>query len=300
MRFHRRVRWIAGVSATLAVVMATTACATDDATTTGSVTPSEVSTLNVAALKVQLPDRVRTSETLTVATNAPFAPMEFYRGKDLVGFDVDLVNAIGAVLGVKIDIKQVDFAELVPEVAAGTYDMGMRGLFDTKEREKQVDMVTYFRAGTQWVRRVGTDADPYNACGKKVGAEVATTQLTMELPAKSQACEVVGEKTIDIVSYPSETAAMEGLTRGDVDAVSADSPVTLYAARESNGRLEPTGHAFDTLPYSFPVAKGSSLGPVLQKVVEHLIDTGELAAIAKEWGLERGVVKKSYINAALD
>ncbi|WP_226995775.1 ABC transporter substrate-binding protein [Gordonia phthalatica] len=288
------------MSAALAVVLATSACATDDATTTESVTPSETATLDVAALKAQLPDRVLTSGTLTVATNAPFAPMEFRRGKDLVGFDVDLVNAIGEALGIKVDIKQVDFPKLVPEVSAGTYDMGMRGLFDTKEREKQVDMVTYFRAGTQWARRVGTDADPYNACGKKVGAEVATTQLTMELPAKSQACEVVGEKKIDIVTYPSETAAMEGLMRGEVDAVSADSPVTLYASQQSKGKLEPTGHAFDTLPYSFPVAKGSSLGPVLQKVVEHFINSGKLASIAKKWGLERGVVKKSSINAAIN
>ena len=110
----------------------------------------------------------------------------------------------------------------------------------------------------------------------------------------------LGEEKIDIVSFDSERAAMEALARGEVDAVSADSPVSLYAAKESDGKLKTVDNAFDTLPYSFPVAKGSPLGPVLQQVTQHLIDTGEIKTIADRWGLESGLIETSVINAAID
>lgn len=300
MHRHQRGRRLLAAGLALGTLLGATACATETTSPPSSVEQPVVPALDVEALKAELPANVRTSGSLEVATSSPFAPMEFRRGTDLVGFDVDLVTSIGRTLGLKVKFTEVEFPELISEVAAGKHDMGMRGLFDTKERERQVDMVTYLRAGTQWARRSGTDVDPYNACGKRVGAEAATTQLTVELPAKQRACEVVGRPGIDIVSYPTETAAMESLVSGRVDAVSADSPVTLYAANESGGKLEPAGHAFDTLPYAFPVRKGSALGKVLQKVVDHLISTGQLKTIAERWGLQRGVVKKSTINAAIN
>lgn len=302
---RRRVwqRPLIAVAAAVTVVFSGAACSndsSDDGSGEESNGPSSKSTpIDVAALKERLPDDIRNSGRIVVATSAPFAPMEFLRDGKLVGFDVDLADEIAHVLGLTAEIKQVPFPSLLSTVASGDADMGARGLFDTKAREADTDMVTYLRAGTQWARRAGTPIDAYNACGKKVGAEIDTTQLLVELPAKSDACKVVGEPAIDIVTFDSETDAMEGLSRGVVDAVSADSPVTLYASGQSNGAIEAAGHAFDTLPYAFPVAKRSPLGPVLVKVVQHLIDTGEMREVAQRWGIERGVVHTSLLNAAI-
>ena len=55
--------------------------------------------------------------------------------------------------------------------------------------------------------------------------------------------------------------------------MSADSPVTLYAIKQSEGKLEQAGEVFDSAPYGWPVKKGSALAAALQKALEHLIET---------------------------
>lgn len=246
-----------------------------------------------------LPGRVGQSRVLIVATNTPYPPNEFIGpGGQLVGFDVDVVNALARNLGVRVDYRQVPFAGLLAGVADGRFDMVMRSLFDTKSREQQVDMVTYYSAGTMWAQRTGDRVDPDNACGKKVAAEAGTVQATTELPAKSQACQIAGKPPITVVSIDSEIDAETALRDGNVDAVSADSPVILYSVKRSAGRLSTAGNVFDTEPYGFPVAKGSPLGPVLREAVQRLIDSGEVAKIAQRWGTQDGLITTSTVNGA--
>ena len=57
--------------------------------------------------------------------------------------------------------------------------------------------------------------------------------------------------------------------------MSADSPVTLYAIKQSDGKLEQAGEVFDSAPYGWPVKKGSALAAALQKALEHLIESGD-------------------------
>ena len=52
------------------------------------------------------------------------------------------------------------------------------------------------------------------------------------------------------------------------------SPVTAYAIKQSNGKLEAAGEIFDAAPYGWPVAKGSPLAQSLQQALQHLIDDG--------------------------
>ena len=117
----------------------------------------------------------------------------------------------------------------------------MSSFTDTKEREQTVDFVTYFCAGILWAQRPGTRIDPNNACGKKVAVQATTTEETEELPAKSKACTDAGKPPIEIVKFDGQDAATNAVVLGQADAMSADSPVTLYAIKQSNGKLEQAG-----------------------------------------------------------
>ena len=75
------------------------------------------------------------------ASTSPYAPNEYKQSGKVVGFDVDLLDAIAKVLGLKTDYREADFDKIVPAVQAGTYDMGMSSFTDTKEREQTVDFV---------------------------------------------------------------------------------------------------------------------------------------------------------------
>ncbi|MGW3485574.1 ABC transporter substrate-binding protein [Rhodococcus indonesiensis] len=253
----------------------------------------------VDAIADQLPASVAATGELKVGVNVPYAPNEF---KDddgrIVGFAVELVEALGDVLGVRPVFNESDFDRIIPAVQAGTFDMGSSSFTDTKEREQSVDFVTYYSAGVQWAQRVGDDVDPDNACGLRVAVQTTTYEDIDEVPAKSEACVAAGRPPIDKVKYDSQDEATNALILGRVDALSADSPITAYAIARSDGRLETAGPVFDAAPYGFVVAKGSPLGPVLQQAMQHLIDSGVYAQIAQRWGMEEGTIDTAQINAA--
>lgn len=250
----------------------------------------------IAAL---VPDAVRDTGRLVIGVNVPYAPMEFKNADgQLVGFDVELMDAVSRVLGLVPDYRDTPFDTILPAVVDGRYDVGMSSVTDTKEREELVDFVTYLQAGTQWARRPGTALGPASACGLKVGVAEGTLQATEELPAKSDQCSAAGMPPIEMIVFRSQDEVTSALIKGEVDAMSADSPVTGFAIKLSRGELVPAGDVFDSAPYGWPVAKGSGLIEPLQRALEHLMETGEYRAIATMWGVERGMIDKPAVNGA--
>src|SRR5438045_7638440 len=105
--------------------------------------------------------------------------------------DADLAQALAGVMGLKAKVVNATFAGIIPGLAAHKYDVGMSSFTDTKEREKTVDFVTYFAAGTSFYTKaqggtnVGTLAD---LCGKSVAAEQGTTQAD-DANAQNKKCK---------------------------------------------------------------------------------------------------------------
>jgi len=266
-----------------------------------STSPTTEASAKVDEIANTVPEDIKSSGKLIIGVNIPYTPNEFKdpSGK-IVGFDVDLMNAIAGVLGLTPEYRESDFAKIIPSIQGGTYNVGMSSFTDTKEREESVDFVTYFSAGIQWAQRPGSGIDPNNACGKKVSVQATTTEETEELPAKSKKCVEEGKPPIEIVAFDGQDAATNAVVLGQVDAMSADSPVTAYAIKQSNGKLEAAGPVFDSAPYGWPVQKGSPLAQSLKLALEHLIETGKYEEIAKSWGVEAGMIDKPVINGAIN
>ncbi|MGV9827521.1 ABC transporter substrate-binding protein [Gordonia sp. NPDC003429] len=292
----------------LAVLMAVVAmvlagCSNNDDSGEGlgaDISPTSVEVAKVESIAALVPENIRNSGKLTVGVNVPYAPDEF-KDKDgnIIGFDVDLMNAIGGVLGLTPVYKEAKFDTIIPSVQQGTYDVGMSSFTDTKEREQQVDFVTYYTSGVQWAQQKGAGIDPNNACGKRVAVQATTYEDTDEIPAKSKACTDAGKPAIDKQKFDSQDEATNALILGKVDAMSADSQVTAYAIKRSNGKLEAAGGVFDSAPYGYPVKKGSSLSKALQQAVQYLIDNGQYKKIVDHWGIEAGSIQTSVINGAV-
>lgn len=284
-----RRRFTAAAVALVLALGAATGCSTDEPTPRTPGAPRE-----------GLPPQIASSGTLTVGTSPPYAPLVFpdEHGK-LIGFDVDVVQAIAKKLGLTVAFVETPFPQLLPGILGAKYDMAVRGIFDTRERREQYDMISYFNAGTQWARRASSEIDPNDACGRRVGAESGTVQFTAELPAKSAACTDDGAEPIEIIGFDSLDAAMTALSNSAVDAVSADSPAIGWDVQRSGGTLAAAGSPFDTQPYAFAVINRSMLGPVLQRTVQQLIDDGELKQIAQRWGMQDGVITTSMLDDAV-
>lgn len=260
----------------------------------------KVPVAKVESIAARLPPKIARSGRLVVGVNVPYQPNEYrdpHTGQ-IIGFDVDLMDAIAAVLGVRADYQESDFEKIIPALEAGTVDVGMSSFTDNLTRQKTVDFVDYFSAGIQWAQRKGHPIDPDDACGKKVAVQRTTTEDIDEIPAKSKACTDAGKPAIHKMSYDEQSAASTALVLGQVDAMSADSPVTAYAIKRNADTIEPAGQLFDAAPYGWPVPKGSPLAPVLQAALQHLIDSGVYRTIAQNWGVEAGTVTTAVINGA--
>ncbi len=262
--------------------------------------PSDDSQGLVPAIAATLPADIKESGRLTVGVNVPYAPNEFKNSAgDIVGFDVDLINAVSKTLGLLPEYREFLFEDIIPTVQRGEINVGMSSFTDTLERQDQVDFVTYYEAGTLWAQRTGSNIDPNAACGLRIGMTPGSTHETVEVPAKSDQCVAAGLPPVEAVVYPRQDELTAAVINGEIDAMSADSPVTGFAIKGSNGALEPAGEIFDTAPYGWPVQKDSPLGESLRQAMEHVISTGEYKTIATKWGVEKGMIAKPVINGAI-
>lgn len=253
----------------------------------------------VPEIAATVPQDIKSTGRLVVGVNVPYAPNEFKdsSGK-IIGFDVDLMHAVTRVLGLTPDFRETAFESIIGSVGNGSFNAGMSSFTDTAERERLVDFVTYFQAGTQWARRMGSTVSPDAACGLRIGVTFASIQETTEVPAKSSACQAAGLSPIDMVTYTRQDDLTAALVNGEVDAMSADSPVTGFTVKLSAGALETAGDVFDLAPYGWPVAKGSELGQSMKRALEYLISNGEYRTIAAKWGVEDGLIDTPVINGA--
>ena len=154
---------------------------TSSSTSTSSASTASSATAADAKVAAQVPAAVKSKGTLIVASDASYPPNEFIGkdGKTVEGMDADLAQALAGVMGLKAKVVNATFDGIIPGLAAKKYDLGMSSFTDTKVREKAVDFVTYFSAGTSFYVKaqggptINTLAD---LCGHKVAVEKGTTQ----------------------------------------------------------------------------------------------------------------------------
>ena len=121
------------------------------------------------------------SGPIRVATDATFPPFESLEDGKPVGFDIDLVNAIGARLGRPVEWNSIDFKGLIPGVLARRFDMAVSAIYITPERERVVNFSDpYYEGGLVVLKRRdnGTLNAPADLAGKTVSVQVGTKSVS--------------------------------------------------------------------------------------------------------------------------
>jgi polar amino acid transport system substrate-binding protein len=300
-----RVVVLASVICTVGALTLSSCASNKDNTNSGSKTTSGGSGTSAtgpsldAAAAALVPAALKTKGTMQVGVDATYAPNEYKDSSDkIVGFDIDLFNAVATTIGLKANFVASNFDNIIPGITGGKYDVGVSSFTDNKKREATVDFVTYYSAGIQFVSTDKT-FDPANACGKKVAVQAATIELD-DLNVRSKACTSAGKASINIQQFTAQGDATTAVTLGKVVAMSADYPVSVDAVDKSGGKLQLVGPSnFSAAPYGYAVAKGSPLEKALQAAVQKLIDSGAYDTICKKWNLTAGEIKTAQINAAV-
>ena len=282
--------------------LALSACGGDSGSDEASASPSGIPAVTAdEALAAQVPESVKSTGVLVFGTDASYAPNEFFAedGQTIVGFDVDLGKAIAAKLGLEGQFENSTFDSLIVGVQNGKFPASMSSFTINPEREKQVNMISYFNAGTSWAVQTGNPSgisveDP---CGKTVAVQKATVQVD-DIEARNEECTAAGKPAINIQQYGLQSEATTAVVSGKADAMLADSPVVAYAIQQS-GKLEPVGDVYDSAPYGIVVPKEETeFATAVQGAVDALIADGTYAAVLDQWGLADGAVTQAEVNPA--
>ena len=297
-------RWRRGalLGLVIAVALVAAGCGDDSDTGAGGSTATTAAAPSVdEALAAKVPDTIKSDGKLLIGTDPTYAPNEFLDtdGKTVIGFNVDLFNAVAAKLGLQTGWQPSKFADIIPGVQSGKYEIGVSSFTINDERKQQVNMISYFSAGTQWGTKKGNPAgvQPDNACGKKVAVQTATVQETEDLPQRNKDCEGAGNPAITIDSYQDQGQATAAVVSGKDDAMLADSPVVAYAVEQTNGQLELLGDIYDAAPYGYVIEKDQTeFAQAVADAVAALISDGTYKTVLEKWGVEAGAITDPAVN----
>lgn len=222
----------------------------------------------------------KTGGTLVMATNAEFPPYEYHDNSQIVGIDVDIAQAIADELGMKLEVEDVAFDSIIPEITSGKADMGMAGITITDERKMSVDFSDTYAKASQKV--IVTDdssiASPDDLKGKIVGVQLGTTGdlYVSDLEADGTTVE----------RYNKGFEAVQALSQGKIDAVVIDGEPAKTFVDQTKG-LKILDQSFTDEEYAIAVKKGNT--ELLDKV------NGALKTLKENGTLDQIVAK--YINA---
>jgi polar amino acid transport system substrate-binding protein len=249
-----------------------------------------------------VPAAVKSKGTLKVATDPTYAPDEFIAkdGKTIVGFDPELSDALAAKMGMKAEIVNATFDSIIPGLAAKKYDLAISSHNDTRERQKVVDFVDYFTAGSSfYVKAQGgpTINTLEDLCGRKVAVEKGTTQADDAI-AQDKKCKAAGKSGVTSLVFPDQNAANLALSSGRADVGMADTPVAAYIAKQSNGQFKVVGKGYAVAPHGIAVPKDSGLAKPVLAALKSLMSDGVYQRILAKWGVSDIAIKTPTINGA--
>jgi polar amino acid transport system substrate-binding protein len=293
---HRTARFLA---AGMLVALAATGCTTVSQAegTQGAGAPASGSASAAAlgvneAARALLPAAIRDKGVLRIASDPTYPPFEFYDtdNKTLIGWDADMGDAIGAVLGLKVEHVPATFDTILPGLASGKYDLGMSTFSVTEERRKAVDFVPYLQGGTGLAVAPGNpdklSVDAASLCGKAVAAQKGSIQSLDILPVFSKKCTEAGSPAIDLQFFPTQNDANLALTSGRVQGVMADSVSLAYQGKLAGGKFEVAqGPDYEPELTGTALGKKSELLPAIQAATTAVLESPTYAEINTKWGL---------------
>ncbi|XVV02878.1 ABC transporter substrate-binding protein [Actinosynnema sp. CA-248983] len=227
-------------------------------------------------------------------------PSSFYAedNKTVLGQDIDIAEAVGRVLGVRVEREVASFEAILPGLASGKYEVGTGNFGVTEARLKTIDFVTYINDGQGFAvrkddnRLEGVDS-LQQLCGLKIAVGAGTTfEATLE--REKAACPAAGKPPYEVLTFSENAAIFLGLQQRHFDVVmSTINGLRHAAAHQPNLRF--LGE-FKRLDVGFAFQKGSALTAGFRAAVNKLIADGTYQRILAKWGTRGSAIPESEIS----
>ena len=254
------------------------------------------------AMAQELPDRIKQAGKIVIATMPNYPPITY---KDpatskLMGLDIDIGEAIGKELGIRIEWQEIAFAQMLPSLQTGRVDLVMAGMSDLPTRRDQQDFVDYLRSGAQFYtstalsKEIKSQAD---LCGKKVGASRSTNWPQQIGEWSQQNCVAKGKPAITVIGTEGSIDARTQLKQQRIDAGVQGSETLPYLQTQEPNTYVILGDPFTTTLVGIPVLKTE---PKLREAVKGALDSmqkkGIYDQILEKHGLKATAQKPITLN----
>ena len=218
------------------------------------------------------------AQDLAVGANVGNVPWEFQdEAGEIVGFEVDLVEAVAERLGRGVEIVNIPFQGLFSAVQSGRIDLAISSITITDERLGSVSFAQpYYDSDQSLTVASGGPASLDEMEGRVVGVDTGST-------GDMWASEHAEEHGFgDIRRYEGLAPAMLDLQAGRIDGYVSDIPVLLYYVRDKPG-LEVVQRIETGEKYSMMFALGSPLASEVDEALSALKEEGVLADLHERW-----------------
>lgn len=277
----KKMKKLAAFLLAAAMTLALAACQNDSSNKSSSAKSSDsaVESSNSSAESEQTSiDKIKADGYVTLATNAEFEPFEYKDGEGYKGIDIDIANKIAEKLGVELQIHDVAFSTVMPELSSGKANFVAAGLTATEDRQKNADFSeTYFEAKQSIiVLNDSAIAKPADLTGKTVGVQEGTTG-DIYCTNEDGKSEVSG---IQVQRYNKGVDAVTDLISGRIDAVVIDDFPANKFVEKNPDKIKKLDDSLTTEEYVIAVQKGDApMLEVVNEVLKELKDSGELQTI---------------------
>jgi polar amino acid transport system substrate-binding protein len=220
---------------------------------------------------------------------APFVFSNPNNPRELIGFEVDLANALGRELNRRPVFVQNQWDGLIPALQRGNYHMAMNGLEITESRQRVINFtIPYYATVEQLAVRAGTTGinSLADLKGKVAGALKFSLAHTL--------LEKVGG--IEVRTYDSQVSCLDDLIYGRLDAALMELPVAVYYVKP-NPKLQFAGEPFEPVFYGIGVRKeDQALRAQLNDALRKIIKSGELRGIYEKWNIWNKETEKLFVE----
>jgi arginine/lysine/histidine/glutamine transport system substrate-binding/permease protein len=218
----------------------------------------------------------QSQKVLSFATDPTYPPFEFSSNDRMVGFDIDLIEAIGRAAGFTVKLDSVPFDGIIPALKAETYDGAMAALSATDERKKSIAFSSpYFKTGIAIVvpAKDSSIRSEKDLEGKRIAVEIGSVG--------AQKATTIPDATISTFNTPNSLLELQN---GNVDAALGDASQVSYAiATGQVGGISVLPDLLSTDFYVIGLPKGSKNIELVNTGLAKVISSGEYADIYRKW-----------------
>lgn len=224
--------------------------------------------------------RIQAANTLNIALEGMWQPWSYHdESGELVGYDVEVGEAIAKELGVEANFTEGAWDGLLAGLSSGRYDLVINGVDITEEREKNFDFSDPY-AYTHTVLVVDSNNNDIQSfedlSGKKTANSINSTymQIGEEYGASVEGVDTL-EDTINMV------------TSGRVDAtINSDVSIADYLKTTGSDNIKVVDQTKDVIHVAIPLTKGedsATLKEAINKAIQKLKDDGTLAQLSEKY-----------------